>query len=92
VVIKLKPGWAFEPDTGRVVHGGIGVLPALPPGARLLPVLDIPPPPRGWRRTPAEIELARYLQFEAPAGCAEDTWIDVVRGWSFVERVERAPS
>jgi hypothetical protein len=89
VVIKLKPGWAFEPDSGRVVHGKLGVLPALPAGARLSPAIDIPPPPRGWQRTPGELELARYLQLEAPPGCAEDELLDVVRGWSFVERVER---
>src|SRR4051812_20348361 len=86
LVIKLKPGWAFEPVTGRVVRGRLGVLPSLPPGARLVPVLDIPPPPPGWRRTLAEMELARYVHLELPPGAAEGATLDVVRGWSFVER------
>jgi hypothetical protein len=92
VVIKLKPGWAFEPDSGRVVHGKLGVLPSLPPGARLQPVIHIPPPPRGWQRTPAEMELARYLHIEGAPGGAEEELLDTVRGWSFVERVDRDPA
>jgi hypothetical protein len=86
LLVKLKPEWAWDPVSGQVRRRGIGLVPRLPDGARLAPMLAFPPPRPGHARWPAEVEMARYLQLTLP-GADDERLADTARGWPFVESV-----
>jgi hypothetical protein len=86
VIVRLKPGWRFEPDRGRVVRRGRSVRPSLPPGARLqpaLPLADTAAPPGA-----AERELGRWMRLPASDALPAALALALVRSWDFVEHAE----
>lgn len=90
VVLKLKPGWAFDADTAQVRRRGERVQLLLPPGARLRAALVLPPLAR-QRRSAAERELARYVHLQPPPAMAPEHALALVRDWDFVESAELLP-
>lgn len=87
LVLKLKPGWAFDVDAAVATRRGQRVQLMLPVGARLRAALVLPPSARR-RRNAAEREIARYLHLWPPAGTAPEAALALVRDWSFVESAE----
>ena len=88
IVIKLKPGWAFDAASGAVRRSGRVLQPAVPQGMKLVPALAVPLPPHG-RPTPAERELARFVHLMLADESVVDEALALVRDWPFVERAER---
>jgi hypothetical protein len=86
VIVKLKPGWSFDPDAGTVTRRGRCVQLLLPPGARLQAALTLPPH-RG-RPSGAERELKRWLRLQPPDAMVADAALAIVRDWAFVEHAE----
>ncbi len=87
LVLKLKPGWAFDVDAAVATRRGTRVQLLLPPGARLRAALVLPPPARR-RRSAAEREIARYLHLWPPATMTPEAALVLVRDWAFVESAE----
>jgi hypothetical protein len=90
VIVKLKPGWSFDPDAGTVRRRGRCVQLLLPPGARLQAALPLPPH-RG-ARSAAERELQRWIRLQPPDTMDADAALALVRDWVFVESAEVALS
>lgn len=87
LVLKLKPGWAFDVDAAVATRRGTRVQLLLPPGARLCAALVLPPSARR-SRSAAEREIARYLHLWPPAGMAPAAALALARDWAFVESAE----
>jgi hypothetical protein len=87
LVLKLKPGWAFDVDAAVATRHGVRVQLLLPPGARLRAALVLPPSAR-HRRSAAEREIARYVHLLPPPAMAPALVLALVRDWAFVERAE----
>ncbi len=89
VIVKLKRGWVFDVDAGVASRRGERVQLMLPPGARVLPALPLPPQ---RHRTPGEREILRFLKLLPPPEMDGQAALALVRDWRFVESAHLAPT
>lgn len=89
--VKLKRGWRLDPDgpcflTARGVRQTIE---GLPPGARVVPQIELPP--RGARLSAAERELERFVHVLLPRDADPRRVLRRVEKWACVEDVQLPP-
>jgi len=94
IVVKLKPGWAFDPSRRAFVsQDGDVVRPQrdLPKGSRIVPMApELTREPRATLST-AEEELSRYFQVILPKGENASAARDAASHWPSTAEVSMPP-
>jgi hypothetical protein len=94
IVVKLKPGWAFDPSRRAFVSpDGDLVRPRrdLPKGSRIVPMApELTRDPRAARST-AEKELSRYFQVILPKGEDASAALDAANHWPGIAEASMPP-
>jgi hypothetical protein len=94
IVVKLKPGWAFDPSRRAFVsQDGELVRPErdLPKGSRIVPMVpDLTRDPRA-AVSPAEKELSRYFQVILPKGADASAALAAASRWPSIAEASLPP-
>ncbi len=94
IVVKLKPGWAFDPSRQSFVsQDGDMVKPRrdLPKGSRIVPMApELSRDPRA-ALSPAEMELSRYFQVILPIGGDTSAAMDAAGHWPSIAEASMPP-
>jgi len=94
IVVKLKPGWAFDPSRRVFVsQNGDLVRPQrdLPKGSRIVPIaLELTREPRAAPSTAGE-ELSRFFQIILPKGEDASAALTAANRWASIAEASMPP-